>query len=159
MRLPSSKELYEIPIHDWEHIIQLKKNHELSLEIDEKELLKDTACLPPRDLWFVPYDPCAFACKLLHQQSKPKSTGSYENRVLIRYLKGDEGELAQKIIEQENLYYNHMRDDITQLCRKERELGTQGRVFCKQSVCFCINIYLNKVCKVTIIAAKSKRLN
>lgn len=26
-----------------------------------------------------------------------------------------------------------MRDDITQLCRKERELNSHGRVFCKQT--------------------------
>lgn len=37
------------------------------------------------------------------------------------------------MIEQENLFYNHLRDDIVQLCRKERELGVLGRVFCKQT--------------------------
>lgn len=93
--------------------------------------MKDTACAPPRTEWFLPYDPCAF--KILYGQKKPRGSGTYEPRVLSRYLKGDEGELAKKIGEQEKLYYNHMRDDITQLCRKERELNIHGRVFCKQT--------------------------
>lgn len=130
VRYPTSKELEEISLGDWSNIL-LKKNHELSLEIDERELLKDTACAPPREEWFLPYDPCGF--KILHGQKKPRGSGTYEPRVMARYLKGDPGELAQKIQEQEQLFYNHMRDDITQLCRKERELNSLGRVFCKQT--------------------------
>lgn len=52
---------------------------------------------------------------------------------MSRYLKGTEGELAQKILDQENFHYNHLRDDIVQLCRKERDLNVEGRVFCKQT--------------------------
>lgn len=94
-------------------------------------MLKDTACAPPRTEWFIPYDPCAF--KILYGQKKPRGSGTYEPRVLARYLKGEEGELATKIGEQGKLFYNHMRDDIVQLCWKERELNIQGRVFCKQT--------------------------
>lgn len=129
-RLPTSKEKNRILLSSWSHVI-LSKNHELSLEIDEKELLKDTACAPPRSEWFLPYDNCAFYA--LHGQKKPRGTGTYEPRVLSRYLKGEEGELATKIANQEALLYDHDRDDIVQLCRKERELNVDGRVFCKQT--------------------------
>nr|QMP82287.1 RNA-dependent RNA polymerase [Lepidopteran anphe-related virus OKIAV50] len=69
----------------------------------------------------------------LYGQRKPRSWTDFEPRVLARYLKGDEGELAKKILDQENFFYNHSRDDIVQLCRKERELNLKGRVFCKQT--------------------------
>lgn len=129
-RLPGKKEKNHIPLTDWESIL-LQQNHELSLEIDEKELLKDTACAPPRHEWFIPYDPCTF--KFLYNQRKPKASGEYEPRALSRYLKGTEGELSENIANQEKLYYHHERDDIAQLCRKERELNVLGRVFCKQT--------------------------
>ncbi|CAK1545945.1 unnamed protein product [Leptosia nina] len=119
-----------LPLSAWNNVV-LRKNHDMSLEIDEKELLKDTACSPPREEWFRPYDQCAFMN--LYGQRKPKSWTHFEPRVLARYLKGEEGELSKKILEQENLYYNHLRDDIVQLCRKERELNIKGRVFCKQT--------------------------
>ncbi|UHK03222.1 MAG: RNA-dependent RNA polymerase [Hangzhou zicrona caerulea xinmovirus 1] len=128
-RLPTKKEAESIPLSAWK-FFSLTKNHDLSLEIDEKELLKDTACAPPREEWFRPYDPCAF--KILYDQWKPKAYTEFEPRVLARYLKGKEGELAQKIADQEKGYFNHLRDDLVQLCRKEKELSMEGRVFCKQ---------------------------
>ncbi|XP_045539875.1 uncharacterized protein LOC123722369 [Papilio machaon] len=129
-RALTNNESKTLPLSAWSNV-KLEKNHDMSLEIDEKELLKDTACSPPREEWFRPYDQCAFMN--LYGQRKPRSWNHFESRVLARYLKGDEGELAKKIQDQENLYYNHLRDDIVQLCRKERELNIKGRVFCKQT--------------------------
>lgn len=129
-RVLTANELKSLPLSAWGNL-KLDKNHDMSLEIDEKELLKDTACSPPREEWFRPYDQCAF--QNLYNQRKPRSWNDFEPRVLSRYLKGDEGELARKIMDQENSFYNHLRDDIVQLCRKERELNIKGRVFCKQT--------------------------
>lgn len=127
-RILTVNEAKTVPLSAWESV-RLIKNHHMSLEIDEKELLKDTACSPPRDEWYRPYDQCAF--QHLYRQRKPRSESNFEPRVLARYLKGDEGELARKISHQEQMFYNHQRDDIVQLCRKERELNIKG--FYKQT--------------------------
>lgn len=129
-RLPSKKEEEQIPLGDWS-TVSLTQNFSLNYEIDEKEILKDTACSPARYDWFVPYDRCAF--KLLYNQNKPKSSGTYEPRVLARYLKGEPQELAQKVQELQRYHFNHQRDDIVQLCRKEQELNPNGRCYCKQT--------------------------
>ncbi|UHK03305.1 MAG: RNA-dependent RNA polymerase [Guiyang xinmovirus 1] len=128
-RIPTKEEEQKIPLSDWEYICS-DTNFSLNDEIDEKEILKDTACAPERWNWFVPYDPCAF--KHLYNQRKPKSSAPHEPRVLARYLKGDPNELAIKIHELQNFIFNHSRDDIVQLCRKEQELNKNGRCYCKQ---------------------------
>lgn len=123
-------ELRNLPLSSWLGI-RLEKNFDYDYSLDVTELLKDSSLAPPRKLWFTAYDPCAF--KILHNQDKPKTGHKYESRVIIRYLKGRPNELRDKIEDQMNYNYNHDRDDIAQLCRKEKELNRDGgRVFCKQ---------------------------
>lgn len=105
----TEEEARNIRFEHWDSV-SLLKNHDLSVDLDERELLKYTACSPVREEWFLSYDQCAF--KILYNQKKPRGSGEYEPRVLSRYLKGDEGELMRKIQDQESLYYNHFRDDI-----------------------------------------------
>ncbi|KPJ08976.1 RNA-directed RNA polymerase L [Papilio machaon] len=47
-RALTNNESKTLPLSAWSNV-KLEKNHDMSLEIDEKELLKDTACSPPRE--------------------------------------------------------------------------------------------------------------
>ncbi|CAD7091699.1 unnamed protein product [Hermetia illucens] len=129
-RLPTVIERRSIPLDAWAGVVS-ENNFTLDYEIDERELMKDTAAAPPRDQWFAQFDQCAF--KILYNKDKPRSDEKFEPRNLIQYLKSEEEDLYDKITNQQRGHFFTHRDDIVCLCRKEKEVNKDGRVFCKQT--------------------------
>lgn len=129
-RWPSKIELSSLSYKDWNTIIFME-TFNFDYSPDTSELLKDTSLAPPQSEWFHSYDHCAF--KILYNQNKPFLIDPEETRTLLRYLKGHPDELKDEINKIEQGHPSS-RDNIMVLCRKERELKSDGgRLFVKQT--------------------------
>lgn len=109
---------------DWT-CFKFQKNFDYDTSIDTTKLLSDKSCAMPLSHWTQTYDHCAF--HLLHGQSKPR-LDIHPTRVILRYLKGHKGEVNEIKEEIENNTLD-TNNDIGILCRKERELKREGRLF------------------------------
>nr|QPL15328.1 RNA-dependent RNA polymerase [Hymenopteran anphe-related virus OKIAV72] len=111
--------------------VRFDKTFEYDYTPDTTELLKDTAAAHPMDQWFNQYDHCAF--KILYNKPKPSYSGGKSSpRVIETYLTQDAEGVRKKIFELDHMYYNPL-DASAVLCRKEREIKEEGRVFVKQT--------------------------
>lgn len=79
--------------------------------------------------WTQKFDHCAF--KINHNQNKPR-LHIQEVRVIIHFLKGEPHETIREIEKIEKGQTN-WDNNISILCRKERELKKTGRMFCEQT--------------------------